>query len=422
MGAGPGMANDWAPLTRQERIATLDVLRGLALLGIALMNVEWFSLPLVARVDGIDPAASGIDLWLDAAIYILVSGKFWVLFSLLFGMGFAVMRARAQAAGRAFAPFYLRRTAGLLAIGLVHACLIWAGDILVSYALAAFVLLACLQWIAPARLWLWGAGLYYSVVVLLGLMALTVALAGGGDADPAGQAMQVALRDREVAAYSAGSYAAATLFRIRFLLDSLGDMLFFLPMALGVFLFGAWLVGSGAMSGAGDATAHSRLFRGFVRAAAPVGLALTLAGVAIDPAPDLASDLDAAALLAMTLQAAGAPLLSLGYLGWVVLAMRRDGRWLRMLAPAGRMALSLYLMQSLIGTWVFYGYGLGLWGEVGRGAQVAGVLAVFAAQLVIAYLWMARFRFGPVEWLWRGLSYRALPPLRRPASSPDVIS
>lgn len=425
MGAGPRTRQDWVPLAGRERIAALDVLRGLALLGIALMNVEWFTAPLVARVDGIDPAARGPDLWLDATSYILVSGKFWVLFALLFGMGFAVMQRRAEAAGRPFVPVYLRRTFGLLAIGVAHACLVWAGDILVAYALAALLMLACFGR-APVRgLWAWGGALYYAIVGVVALFALLLALFGNAvddTGDASAVARELALQHDEVAAYTGGSYAAATAFRIRFLLASLGDTLFFLPMALGVFVFGAWLVRSGAIVDSA-ADAHRRLFRGFAWGAAPLGLALTLVGVAIDPAPDLVSGTGPRPLAASAFQLAGAPLLSLGYLGWVVLALRRDGRWLRLLAPAGRMALTLYLMQSVIGTLVFYGYGLGLWGQVGRGAQVAGVLAVFVLQLAFAHAWMARFRFGPVEWLWRGLTYRRWPPLRRPpASSPDAVS
>lgn len=401
----------WAPLAHAERIAALDVLRGLALLGIALMNVEWFTTPLVARAEGIDVTASGLDLWLDAAVYILVSGKFWVLFSLLFGMGFAVMQARAQAAGRAFVPFYLRRTLGLLGIGLIHACLIWAGDILLTYALAALLLLVCFDRTPTRDLWLWGGGLYYAVVVLLALVALMMGLVGAGTPDDATRAVEeLAFQRDEVAAYSSGSYATATIFRIRFLLDGLGDILFFLPVALGVFVFGAWLVRSGAMA---DPGTHRRLFRGFAWVAAPLGLALTLAGVLVDPSPDLSVSVTARPMAAAALQMAGAPLLSLGYLGWTVLALQHGARWLQWLAPAGRMALTLYLMQSLIGTLVFYGYGLGLWGQVGRAAQVAGVSLVFVLQLAIAHAWMARFRFGPVEWLWRGLTYLRLPPLRR---------
>lgn len=131
------------PVASGERIAVLDVLRGAALLGILLMNIEAFSGPLDLAFTGIDVRWQGIDYWADAFVYVFVQGKFFTLFSLLFGAGFAVMAQRAEAAGRDFTLFYLRRSAGLLLIGLCHALLVWSGDILVMYALVSLPLLAC---------------------------------------------------------------------------------------------------------------------------------------------------------------------------------------------------------------------------------------------------------------------------------------
>ncbi|MGO4555618.1 DUF418 domain-containing protein, partial [Stenotrophomonas sp. 2YAF22] len=144
------------PVASGERIALLDILRGFALLGILLMNIEALSGPLDLAFTGIDAHWQGIDYWADAFVYVFVQGKFFTLFSLLFGAGFAVMAQRAEAAGRQFTPFYLRRSAGLLLIGLCHALLVWSGDILVLYALASLPLLACRE--AP-RSWLPWMGL-----------------------------------------------------------------------------------------------------------------------------------------------------------------------------------------------------------------------------------------------------------------------
>ena len=129
------------PIAASERIEAMDVLRGFALLGILLMNIEAFVGPLAAALDGLNPALTGVDRTVDAAIYILVQGKFYLLFSLLFGMGFGVMMQRAATRGSAFGALYLRRTLALLAFGVVHLLLIWSGDILVAYALIALPLL-----------------------------------------------------------------------------------------------------------------------------------------------------------------------------------------------------------------------------------------------------------------------------------------
>jgi uncharacterized protein len=404
------------PVTATERIDNLDVLRGLALLGIALMNVEYFTAPLMDMGQGISPDARGLDWLADAFVYTFVQGKFWTLFSLLFGMGFAVMLGRAQAAGRSFMPVYLRRTAGLLGFGLAHALLVWAGDILVAYALTALVLLLFFRNTDTARLWKWGAWIW---AVMLGLMLLgATAMLALGDAaqDPSAAASAAAvekLRALEVAAYSGGSYAEANAVRWRYFVHALGNELFLVPMVLGMFLVGAWLVRSGAMARPGD---HRRLFTRLLWVAGPAGLALTAASLAVESNPAMGDGPSPGAMMAMTLHMAAAPLLALAYVAIVVLALQRGARWLLGLAPAGRMALTNYLSQSVVGTLVFYAYGLGWWGEVSRAWQVLGVVAVFALQLLLSRWWLARFRYGPLEWLWRAFTYWQWPPMRRVAA------
>ena len=128
-------ATPLAPIAPAERIAALDVLRGFALVGILLMNMEAFAGPMVRALTGLDPTLTGVNRLTDGLIYFFVQGKFFTLFSLLFGMGFAMMVQRAEVAGRPFAGLYWRRSLALLGIGLAHSLLIWSGDILVPYAL-----------------------------------------------------------------------------------------------------------------------------------------------------------------------------------------------------------------------------------------------------------------------------------------------
>src|SRR6187399_494364 len=129
------------PVASSERIQALDVVRGFALIGIFLMNIEWFNRPIAELGIGLPPSAQGADWLAGYLIYILVQGKFWTMFSLLFGMGFAVMLTRAERAGRSFLVPYLRRIAALAAFGAIHHIFLWAGDILFSYAVAAMCLL-----------------------------------------------------------------------------------------------------------------------------------------------------------------------------------------------------------------------------------------------------------------------------------------
>lgn len=411
--ADPGAS--LAPVVPHERLQALDVLRGFALLGIFLMNVEYFTRPLSEMGSGVDPGQAPLDYALSWLIYVFVQGKFWILFALLFGMGFALIGERARAAGRDFRALYLRRSLTLLGIGLAHALLVWGGDILVSYAVGALVLL----WFrgqSPQQQGFWGVALYGgAVLMLLGMAGLMLVAQLGGVApvDAAEASAVQAQRMAEIAAYSRGTWSQAVQARVDYFLMHLGELLVFEVFAVGIFLIGAWLLRSGAFA---DPAAHEGLLGRLRHWALPAGLVLALASAAIAVRLDWQHDA-ARSMLAVALMFAASPLLSLGYLAWIVAALQTPlRRWLSFLAPAGRMALTNYLLQSLIGTWVFYGHGLGLWGQVARRWQVLGVMVVFGLQLLGSRWWLQRFQYGPVEWFWRACTYGRLPPMRHAAA------
>ena len=399
------------PVAVGERIAVLDILRGFALLGILLMNMEAFSGPLDLAFTGVDPHWQGLDYWADAAIYVLVQGKFFTLFSLLFGAGFALMAERAEAARRAFAPFYLRRTAALLLIGLCHAWLIWSGDILVMYALVAIALLACRD--APTR-WLPAMGVltYLCAAVLMLLLGAMMGAAAHVDPDniqardAIAQAQQAIDLQRQ--AYGHGSYAQATLQRLRDFATQLSAIVVVGPEVLGMFLIGSWFARSGALAAPERFAPLYRLLRW---GALPGGLVLMLGSALWQPylAPGTFTP---ASGVAFAINSVASLLMCLGYLAWIVYA-RAALQWL---APVGRMALTQYIVQSLVCTWVFYGYGLGHFEQMPRAAQVPFALGVFALQLVASHVWLRHFRFGPLEWVWRAMTYLQWPPLRRAAA------
>ena len=402
-----------APVKDADRIQVMDVLRGFALLGIFLMNIEFFSITLYEYGGGVPPG-QGLDTVAGLFVYLLVQGKFWVLFSLLFGMGFALMRERARAAGRPFVGLYLRRTFLLMLFGALHITLMWPGDILFAYSLAALLLLALMALRGTPALVV-GALLYALMAgMMLGfgalMMAMPESIMGPVQQEMVRYAEEAA---RAAAVYREGGFAEVTTQRIEdygFLLFN--AVLFQLPMMLGVFLVGSWLVGTGKLA---DPAAH----RGFFVKLAVFGLALGGAGIAGSAAIGTHFDLVeqfAESWTALGLQSLGNLPMALGYLGLVVLATTGPAsRWFALLAPAGRMALTNYLMQSLICSFVFFGYGLAQFGEWGRATQVGFVFAVFAAQVAFSHWWMARFRMGPLEWLWRAGTYLSRPPMRRDA-------
>ncbi|MCD0280096.1 DUF418 domain-containing protein [Xanthomonas melonis] len=403
---------DLLPIAANERIVVLDVLRGFALLGILLMNIEAFVGPLDLAVSGVEPHWRGADRIADALVYIFVQGKFYTLFALLFGMGFAVMAQRAEQGGRGFYGMYLRRTAGLLAIGLAHALLLWSGDILVTYALLAVVLLGTRS--VPTLALPWLAALVYAcapaLVVLSGLVGVLVqadpAAAGEWKAAMAEVAQQTAANvQAQRAAFGSGSYLQATAQRWHDLRQALSGLSVNGPTMLGMFLLGGWFVRSGAIAAP---ERFPRLFRTLRYGALPLGLGVMLVSYALAPWMDPA-DLSMRVCAAFALMLIAGPLMSLGYAAWVV----RFASRLAWLAPAGRMALSNYLPQSLLCTWIFYGYGLGWFERLPRVWQLPFAAGLFALQVVVSQWWLRGFRFGPVEWLWRSATYLRVPPMWR---------
>lgn len=393
------------------RLHHLDALRGFALLGIALMNVEYFTAPLSELGGGVEPGQGMLDAAADWLVYLLVQAKFWTLFSLLFGMGFVLMLDRARAAGSAFGPVYLRRIAGLLVIGLAHAWLVWAGDILVSYAFGALGLLLFFRGIRTKNM-LRGGLLLWAMFCALMLAGGALFLLAGAEGEAGANLLLAELaqmRAREISTYGSGTWREATMLRIDYWWASVGNQLALLPALLGTFLVGGWMVRTGVVA---EPASHRRMLRRLLAWGAASGLLLTLASIAVDPAPGQSGSVGLAVTAGALHMAGGLPL-ALAYAAAALLLAsppRALGGWL---APAGRMALSNYLLQSLVGTWIFYGHGLGLWGEAGRATQVLGVLVFFALQVLASRWWLQRFRQGPVEWLWRAFIYWRLPPLRR---------
>lgn len=407
------------PIPLDERIQALDVLRGFALLGIFLMNVDFMVRPLVSGWDILPTTLHGLDYAAAWFIYTFVQGKFWTLFSLLFGMGFAVMMMRAERAGRDFVRPYLRRSLALLGFGLIHACLIWDGDILVMYALMAFVLLLGFRHLRMN--WLWRLALLLYLVPVLGYSVSLARTYHALHSTPAAYAQKMQEREKEHQKWMdkvaiaeplvrQGSYTAMSRQRVHELVDNLRYILLEGAMILGVFLFGVWLIRSGRMV---RPQAHLPFFQRICRWTLPPGILLALfsawCSTSFIPGRDTPLSLFGSMLMHIA-----SMLLCLGYLSALMLWLQqpRGARVLAWLAPAGRMALTNYLLQSLVTTWLFYGYGLGLAVHFSRAWQVVYVLVFYTLQLLLSRWWLSRYRYGPMEWLWRYLTYLRRPPMR----------
>lgn len=399
------------PVAAGERLDQLDILRGFALFGILLVNFEFFLNPMqsVVLASELDPGST--DGITRLVVAILAEGKFYALFSMLFGAGFALMMERANARAGAFWPVYLRRLLGLLAIGLAHMLLVWSGDILVVYAVVAFVMVLLFRRTPVSRLPKWAVVFLLLptlvMVLLTGMMALAPpeSLADLPRQFSADLEQARTTSESAAAIIASGSFGQAVAQRLDDMLFMFESFLFWIPPILGYFLLGRWLIATGRLS---RLDAHAGFHRKALVLGLVVGLPLCIAGAwlmrdqnLIVMTPQLA--------LASSLIAVGAPLLAFGYLALILLNRHR----LDWLAPAGRMALTNYLCQSLFWTWMIHGYGLGLGPEIDPWLTPILAIGFFALQIVVSHLWLARFRFGPAEWLWRSLTYLKIQPISK---------
>lgn len=406
-----------APIAPAERIETLDVLRGFALLGILLVNMALFSWPCYDLFMAAQPWTTRADLVADWLVRLFAEGKFISLFSFLFGLGMAIQMARATARGVGFVGRYVRRLLVLLAIGLAHAFLIWEGDILVMYALFGFLLLAFRNR-KPTTLLVW-AGIFLLVpAVIYSLIAGVMAL---GSLVP----VVAATIEKELAATNAwyeqaaaenlyafahGSVAEVFRQRARNVMFLYQYVWYYAPMFFAMFLFGLY-------AGRRRILHEVEANLGFIRRVFVWGLALGLPANLIYAVTYAMADPASASPLwvvtAATL-AVGGPALCFAYAAAITLLLRRNAvhQFLHPLAAVGRMALTNYLLQSLVCTTIFYSYGLGWYGSVGRAPGVVLALAIYAAQIPFSVWWLKRFRFGPMEWLWRTLTYGQRQPMK----------
>ena len=393
------------------RIDAIDVLRGFALLGILVVNIQLFAMPEAAYFNPTawgDLQGANLLVWLGTRL--LGDQKFMTIFSMLFGAGIVLMAARAEGRGGARRAHY-RRMGWLALFGLLHAHLLWPGDILFLYAVCG-MLVYPLRNRSPQALLLVGAA------VLCVAPAISLASAASwpwwSEADRAELVATAwrpaqALLDREVAAYRGGWLAQLPVRSASaFGFETFALLVWGLWRAGGLMLIGMALFRLDVFG-----AQRSRRFYGALAAAGlAVGLPLESWGVMLDFRHGWSvwsffqgRQFNYGASLAV----------SLGYVGLVMLACRAPAlrRATRPLAAVGRMALTNYLLQTAICTTLFYGHGLGWYGAVDRLGQAGVVAGVWAVQLAAAPLWLRRFRCGPAEWLWRRLTWGVGPAFRR---------
>lgn len=382
------------PVAVGERLSQLDVLRGLALFGVLLVNIGSFCGADLAQEAGVAYPLGGFGGVADHLVRVLLENKAAALLSILFGAGLAIQAERASDKGQSRWPFALRRSAVLALLGSVHTFLLWNVDILLDYALISLMVIPFLRLSAGRVLWAIPVVLIASAVIAMPMLALATDL-------PPAQIYAQGLQH-----YGLGGWLDALQYRWWETLHVIGPMRIAnrIVILAPFFIIGVAAWKAGWLS-APDA--HRRRLRqvfvlclsfGLVANAVPQeALHAWVNQLALQPLRVLIKATFFFAKFALTL----------GYAAGILLLMQRP-RWrvrLGVFAPLGRMALTQYLLQSLVCTWIFYGFGLGQYGRMPLDMALALGVLLFALQVISSRWWLARFSIGPVEWLWRRLSY-----------------
>ena len=400
------------PTQLSERIVSLDVLRGFAILGILIMNIQSFSMIGAAYLN---PTAygdlTGLNKWVWMLSHVFADMKFMTIFSMLFGAGVVLFTERLKGKGINSLAIHYRRTFWLLVLGLAHAYLLWYGDILVGYAVSA-LWVVLLRKLKPRTLLIIGLGVFSVGFILYLLTGISIPFMP--EESKVGMLQgwlpEAELINREITAYQ-GSWVQQMDQRIKGAI-MMQTMVFFIQTgwrAGGLMLIGMALYKWGILSAQKSKSFYLKL----VAFCLFPGLAIVVYGMKTNF--DAGFSLEYSFFLGSQFNYWGSLLVSLGYIGLVMLCVKMNTlRFVKhSLQAVGQMALTNYLLQTIICTIIFYGHGFGLYGKVERKEQILIVFAVWIFQLIVSPIWMKYFRFGPFEWLWRSLTYWRFQAMKR---------
>jgi uncharacterized protein len=407
----PSYTNGVCPVAPGDRIDSIDVLRGFAVLGIFVMNIQCFAMfGTVYSNPTYYGMIDGAGYWVWYFSHLFADQKFMTIFSLLFGAGIVLFASSKEDAGQPPRRYHYRRSGWLILFGLIHAYLIWAGDILFLYGV-------CALWVYPFR------KARPSRLIVAGLVVLAIgfgiSMVFGATAPMWSEEQQqgfvegswqpppdkLALESR---AYT-GSYVEQVRYRapVALMWQTVTLLIWGVWRAGGLMLIGMAFCKLGVFGARRSGRFYTMLVLSGV-----VGLAVVAFGINQFQSHDW--DPFYSFFIGTQYNYWGSLLVSGSYIGGVLLICKSEKLRgvTRPFAAAGRMAFSNYIGQSLIAAFIFYGPGLGYFNQIDRVGQMLIVASVWVLQLIVSSLWLKRFRFGPLEWLWRSLTYGVRQPFR----------
>ncbi|SOB91583.1 uncharacterized protein SAMN05880501_101338 [Ureibacillus xyleni] len=386
---------NFQPTNLDERIHSLDILRGFSLLGILLVNMFAFSLPMPHILDLNYWFTEAKDIIWQQNLDIYVQSSFYPLFSMLFGYGLAMQYTKSQESGANFYKFAPKRLGVLFILGLLHAFLIWWGDILATYAVCGLFLLLFIRFSSG---WLLTFGLVINSFMHLFILAIYF-LAGIANTEVEEPAIDIEMLNSAISAYGVGGWTDAFTQRLSDLSIQLSlDMWIMSLMTILPYL----LIGA--------AFAKWRLFeraKELKKMWIVLAIIFVAAGLFIKSAPYIFTRTYLLDYLKVYI---GGPLLSIGYISLIVsiCLIPFAAKILKPIAKAGRMSLTLYIMQSIICTVLFYNFGFSLYGQVDVQMGTIMAIGIYLVQIIFAEIWFTKFRQGPLEMAVKRITYRKI--------------
>ncbi len=401
-----------APISKQERIVPIDIIRGFALLGIFLVNMAAFHSPVFMISY---PEYTGSDFWLDLFLQMFVQTKFYTIFSFLFGLGFFIFMSRAEQKGLRMNRLFSRRLLVLLLFGAAHFIFLWFGDILHTYALAGFFLLLFYRRKTKTLL-IWAFSLLFVFHALISLQFFA----------PASMVKEYQMMDKEkeqkitdyVDMYQNANYVDWVSYRLETeLIPTISNLPIILFPVLAMFLFGLYAGKIGIFQ---NATAHLPQIKKIwgITLVLSIPLVTFLACLKLDII-DYGVYTQNAIQLFTSLSGLT---LCFFYTSSIMLLLRKElwQKLLRPLAFTGQMALTNYLTQTFISTFIFLG--LNYYGKVSLVTGTLICIVIYACQIGFSYVWLKNFRFGPFEWLWRSLTYGYFQSMKKEEKKSEVTN
>ncbi len=393
-----------APVNLKDRIVSLDVLRGLAVMGILIMNIQSYSMIGAAYIN---PTAygdlTGLNKWIWILNHLFVELKFMTLFSILFGAGIFLFTDRLQSKGDFSLGLHYRRTFWLFIIGMAHAYLLWYGDILVTYAICA-IIVVLLRKLAPKILVTIG----FIFVLIPSLLYLMFGISWDFMPPEAHDSIKMSwYSSPEFIAKELATYRGGWLEQMEMRIPEAINFQTFIFLifigwrAAGLMLIGMALYKWGILSATRSYTFYLiSMLIGF-----GIGLPIIILGVTKNFTANWV--VNYSMFFGSQYNYWGSLFISFAYISLCMLLFRwfQNSKIINGFAAVGRMALTNYLIQTIICTFIFYGHGLGYFGSVDRRGQIVIVIIIWLFQLVSSSFWLSRFWFGPAEWLWRSLTY-----------------